>query len=452
MSGLLLVLNKIKSGMKLSVRGELIISDKDYLANPDRKKNCLSTIIGLFNSKTLREGVNQLHFVAYEYVGNNIDGNIIPSLGLKVLEKMGFEVVPHQLINKVETISSMNSLYLKDCLLDRKQDSIYDIDGIIIQGDSQYDRKNINANGNPTYAIAFKTNLEITDAEVIDVVWEISRYGVIKPQVKIVPTEICNITNVSLSGFNAKFIKDNVIGKGSIITITRSGDIIPYIMGVVKASDNNKPLLPSYEFNWTDTGVDIYIPSNSKHSERDIAQITHFFKTLEVKHISEGIIKKLYSQEYTTIKSILNLNMKTLTSINGIGEGVATRLLEVHSLLKHVNKLPVLLVASGIFEGFGDKRIETICECFNPLTDDITTDDLKNLKGISTVMAERFIQSLPSFKLFYENILSMDVQWTTQLNRRRLVSIQPIHLFFRDFVIKTLKRKSNLEGVKLEYL
>ena len=382
---------------KLSVRGELIISDKDYLANPNKKKNCLATIIGLVNSKTLRESVNQLHFVAYEYITESFD-NFTPSAGLQNLKKLGFEVVPYQLVNAV-----MNSNYLKDYLLDRKKDSIYDIDGLIIQGDGQYDRTHINASGNPTYAIAFKTNLEITDAEVVDVVWEISRYGIIKPQVKIVPTEICNITNVSLSGFNAKFIKDNVIGKGSIITITRSGDIIPYIMGIVKPSDNNKPLLPSYEYKWTDTGVDIYIDTTVENSERDIAQITHFFKTLEVKHISEGIIKKLHSQGYKTIKSILELNVKTLTSIGGIGEGVATRLMEVHTVLKHV-KMSILLVASGVFEGFGSKRIETICERFNPLMDVITPDKLLTLKGISTVMTERFVQNLPSFKLFYNEI------------------------------------------------
>ena len=377
----------------ISVRGELILTDADYMANPHRKKNCLSTIIGLINSKTLQEGVNKLRFVAFEL----IDRTESPYDNMKALCQLGFEVANNTLVNSKALLSSQ----LKELVIQRKAKSIYDIDGLVIQADRPYNRKHIGASGNPSYAIAFKVNLEIADVEVVDVVWEISRYGVIKPQVKIVPTQICNITNVSLSGFNAKFIKDNVIGRGSIITITRSGDIIPYIMGVVKPADNNTPLFPDYEYQWNDTEVDILI--KGENGDRDVNQITHFFKTLSVKHISSGIIRKLYFKGYTTIREILEMDVKTMTGIDGIGAGVAGRISEVHNALKSV-RLSDLLVASGIFEGFGNKRIELICDVFNPLTDDIKVSSLSEINGISTLLASRFIQRIPIFIDFYTSI------------------------------------------------
>ena len=42
-------------------------------------------------------------------------------------------------------------------------------------------------------------------------------------------------------GFNAKYIIDNNIGIGTKLKIVRSGDVIPYILEVVKST---KPLLP----------------------------------------------------------------------------------------------------------------------------------------------------------------------------------------------------------------
>ena len=391
-------INNFKDGV--NVRGELIITEKDYQSNPDKKKNCLSTIIGLVNSKTLRESVNQLHFVAFDLFDMK-NRSSSPSCSFGDLKAMGFEVAPFELVKS----EGINSKYLSSLLEKRKKSSIYDIDGLIIQGDVLFNRKDIGASGNPKYAIAFKANIEIANVEVIDVVWEISRYGIIKPQVKIVPTEICNITNVSLSGFNAKFIKDNKIGKGSIITITRSGDIIPYIMGIVKRSNNGEPLFPTYKYTWNESGVDILIDKEEQNDSRDIAQIVHFFKTMEVKHISEGIIKKLYDNGYTSIELLLKCDVKKLTTIDGIGESVVKRLSQVYTALKNV-KISTIIVASGEFEGFGNKRIETICEKYNPLVDKINVSDLTKLDGISTMMSEKFVGNLPNFIVFYNKIKS----------------------------------------------
>ena len=381
----------IKSGI---VRGELIIRDKDYLADPDKKKNCLSTIIGAVNSKTLQESVNKIRFVAFDLV----DETVSHLRNLKKLKSLGFEVVYHEIV----TPDFINSTTLTNLLIKRKDTSIYDLDGLVIQGDVPYVRT---VEGNPSYAVAFKANFETADAEVVDVVWEISRYGIIKPQVKIVPTKICNITNVSLSGFNAKFIKDNVIGKGSIIKITRSGDVIPYILGVVKPSGSNEPLFPDYDFLWTKTGVDIFIADKVENAERSIAQISHFFKTLNVKHISDGVITKLYNGGYKTIKSILELDPSKMTSITGIGDGIASRILEVHASLKNIN-INYLILASGIFEGFGEKKIRIIMSKTSYTNGVLSAnkEELIKLEGISDITAARFINKMPLFKKFYDEI------------------------------------------------
>ena len=101
-----------------------------------------------------------------------------------------------------------------------KQNSLYEIDGIIVQSNTPYIR---NLSGNPTYAFAFKVRLDknIVKATIEEVEWNVSKWGVLKPRIRIIPINLNGVTITYTSGFNAKYIVDNSIGKGSILKITR---------------------------------------------------------------------------------------------------------------------------------------------------------------------------------------------------------------------------------------
>ena len=81
---------------------------------------------------------------------------------------------------------------------------------------------------------------QIKETKVIDVIWDPSMYGYLQPTVIIEPVEIEGSTISRATGHNAKFIKDNSIGVGSIIKIIKSGDVIPYILDVVKKTKKAK--------------------------------------------------------------------------------------------------------------------------------------------------------------------------------------------------------------------
>ena len=51
------------------------------------------------------------------------------------------------------------------------------------------------------------------------------------------------------NGFNAKYIVNNKLGPGAVITVIRSGDVIPHILDVIKPA--KKPSLPkNYQYEW----------------------------------------------------------------------------------------------------------------------------------------------------------------------------------------------------------
>lgn len=68
----------------------------------------------------------------------------------------------------------------------------------------------------------------------MDIEWNISKDGYIKPTIILEPTNIGDVEISRTTGFNAKYIYDNNIGKGTIVKLIRSGDVIPHIVEIIK--------------------------------------------------------------------------------------------------------------------------------------------------------------------------------------------------------------------------
>lgn len=67
----------------------------------------------------------------------------------------------------------------------------------------------------------------IIEVGVVDVLWNPSRHGLLKPIVKYDKVKLCGAYLEQATAHNARFIVENNIGPGSVIKITRSGDVIP---------------------------------------------------------------------------------------------------------------------------------------------------------------------------------------------------------------------------------
>ena len=59
--------------------------------------------------------------------------------------------------------------------------------------------------------------------------WSASKNGYLKPKIQIEPVHLGGVKIEYATGFNANFIESNKIGVGSVVTIIRSGDVIPHI-------------------------------------------------------------------------------------------------------------------------------------------------------------------------------------------------------------------------------
>ena len=380
-------INLPKSSTKCIVRGEFIIKESIFeqkFSNLYPKSRTL--VSSLINSKTPDpEILKYIDFVAYEQIGIIYESF---STQFKSLKKDKFDVVEHM---KTKVLS-YDLLY--ETLQTYKETSPYEIDGIIVSSDQKYLR---NTAGNPKYSFAFKVNSGYK-AIVKDVIWNPSKYKTLIPKVEIEPIVI-NGDNIRFSsGFNAKYIETNKLGPGSEIIITKSGEVIPYIMEVTKST---KAKFPSYAYVWSDSGLDIMLPKSNQEVEMKI--MLHFFNTLDVPFINEGTVAKFFNNHLTKISQIYRASVDDFMTFEGVKEKTAKKIYDsIHQTLDQSLDLAKLMHASMCFGfGLGTKRFQIVLNSYPKYTK-VTLDQLVELEGFSDKVSKIFLDGLDKFRHFLE--------------------------------------------------
>lgn len=383
---------KLPKDKDIVIRGELIISKEKFNSKYSVDfSNSRNFVAGAVNQKTpSSDKICDISFVAYEI----IQPVMKPSKQLKMLETMNIETVQYLEVNKlnIESLTSVLTLW--------RENYIYEIDGVICCNDNIYSR----SSKNPEHAFAFKMNIpeQMIKANVVEVIWAASKDGYLKPRIKINPVVLCGVTIEYATGFNAKFIMDNKIGAGAIVTIIRAGDVIPHILNVVKPS--LVPMMPACSYTWTDTNVDIVLVNKLNDDDVNLKIITLFFKTIGVDGLGSGNIKKIISAGYNTIISIISMSRNQFLEVDGFKKKMSDKIYDgIREKLTNAS-LPVLMEATNIFgRGFGEKKFISILD---KLPDIIVSDksdlfkiqQVTELSGMANKTSERFVEKLEEFK------------------------------------------------------
>lgn len=383
----------------LAVRGELIMKKSTFnMKYKDKFANSRNLISGIINSKTIKEEANDIDFIPYEIISSK---ETTPSI-LKQIDILK-TIFPIVVNHKVLPAQELSQDKLVESLMDMKSMSDYDIDGIIVHSTQSYQR---NTSSNPDYAFAFKTTLSdnVMDTEVEYVEWNVTKWNVYKPRIKIKPVNLCGVTIHYTSGHNAKYIKDNNIGPGAIVTVTRSNDVIPYILQVKQpASIITYP--PYDEFKWNDSGVDIIVTNPISNSTADIKTISSFFAELGIKQISDCTITKMFESGYNTLPKILSASKEDFAQIDGFGDKLAERTVtNLHTILKQCTIDDIISSSSCFGFGIGKKKIQKLIGSVDLLSEgleddgDILIAKISTLDGFSEKTAQQIVSHIPQMK------------------------------------------------------
>tara|TARA_Y100000389_G_scaffold50722_1_gene46414 strand:+ start:2896 stop:4665 length:1770 start_codon:yes stop_codon:yes gene_type:complete len=410
-----------------AIRGELILSKKNW--NSSYGSNPRNVVAGIINSKTInKEILPKIEFVAYDIIHPR--SKIQDSLSY--LQNNNFHVVNSQ------SIESFTSDSLSDILMSRKINSDYEIDGIVLYDNSTiYEFK---ACENPKYAVAFKSmkqHEEVT-VKVKNVEWNISKDGYLKPKVIFDSVELDGVNISATTGYNALYIKNNMINIGSELSIIRSGGVIPKIYRIVTKS--SEPLMPTVNYKWNSSGVDIEI-IDSDNDDANIKTLLYFMKTLEIKLVAEATLKKLYKAGFKTIPDLLNIKIDEIIKLDGFNKKSGEQIINAIQSIKTKEKYQIM-AASNIFgRNLGLKKIKLICD--NLQDKDLTYENLIAINGIGKINAQAFVDNIDTFNEFYSNL---NITQEIKKQKTQDNTLQDVYIVFSGFRDNELKKRIEEKG------
>ena len=389
---------------KYVIRGELIMSKNNFLKYEDIMANARNMVAGIVNAKTIDVNrAKDIDFIAYEM----LEPWSSYTNQFKKLEQLKINTVVHS----VESNIDMD--ILSELLKKRKLESLYECDGIIVSYNNVISR--VETASNPDYAFAFKNlaDLDTAIVEVISVSWNISKDGLIKPKLVLKPTKLSGVVIKNVTAFNAKFIVDNKIGPKTLIKIVRSGDVIPYIMEVVKSTVAQ---MPEIEYKWNDSGVDIIV-SDSDTDEQKIKELTYFCSKLEIKNLSDANITKFIESGIDSIDKILSVKKEDLAKVDNFKSKMVDKIYS--NIQEAINNITLLklMTASNVFgHGIGDKKLSKILNVhpdiiykYIEIDENKLIDELNQIDGLDTITSSQFVKNMGSF-LELVNKIPQDIQ------------------------------------------
>ena len=383
-------LDKSTDNKGIVVRGEFILSKhifqekyKDKFANPR------NMVAGLINKQSHDERIHDLKFVGYEV----IEPPMSPSEQLRTIQSLGFDTVQYQSATKID----LTNEYLSSLLLDWRSHYEYEIDGIIVTDDHIHQR----ISSNPDHAFAFKMVIsdQMAEAKVVDVLWEASKNGYLKPRVRIEPIRLGGVKIEYATGFNGKFIEENKIGIGAVIQIIRSGDVIPYIQSISVPAEIAK--MPEQAYHWTNSHVDIILDDLDSDPKVLEKNITAFFVELEVDGLAKGNVKRLIDGGFNTVGKIIRM---TKADFEQVGfKSLADKFVAGIRTKIDSASLPQIMRASNrLGRGISGKIIEQIMTTEPDIltrqeSNETKVDRLTRIKGIGKIVAATFVEHIGEF-------------------------------------------------------
>lgn len=402
---------------KMSIRAEIEYSESNFLKakqlatrkDGSQYKNSRNAVAGMMNQEKVVIGALELLTVfAYEIMGSKSDKSV--QLGMLELEK--FTTVDYKFYHG----RNLTDEVLSKLIQERKSKLDFAIDGIVLDINNTNSRNRLSKSQksdtlNPAYSIKYKVQDidNVAIATVKSVEWNLSKHGYAKPKVKLEPFDLQGVTIQNATGFNAKFINDNKIGPGAVVKMTRSGDVIPYIISVEKQAD--KPQMPDDidDYVWSDNYVDLILKDFSENTSVKLKQLVSWATSLDIPMLKEGNIKDLFDKGYDTPAKIVNITQPTMIAIvgkngNKIIKGLHEKLnnCEIHKL---VGSWPLFGSGLGVrkFKKL-QQHLESIDKPNALIDGSITYADIEGCEGFETKMINKVLDGIPGFLLFLKDI------------------------------------------------
>lgn len=336
-----------KFGIRLiEIRGEVLISKEEFrkineerleeglppFANP---RNAVAGSIRLQNPAEVAK--RKLHGIVYQisYVEPESKHPENHYEGIRMLHLLGFKT-PFQDMKVCRGIEEV----IEYCRWwERKRESYpYEIDGMVVKVNRKeyYEVLGFTSH-HPRWAIAFKFKPKQATTKLVSVAFQVGRMGTITPVGKLEPVEVGGVTVSSVSLFNEDFVREKDIRIGDMVLVERAGEVIPYVVQVVKEARDGDEIPIRFPENCPSCGSKLVkLPGevawrciNITCPAQVILRLKHWGsrEAMDIRGLGEATAKALYEKGLVRdVGDLYYLRVMDLLKLPGFAEKSATNL------------------------------------------------------------------------------------------------------------------------------
>jgi len=338
------------------------VFDKKYAPLKDKDGNPLyenprNIVAGILNRKF--DGTVDPALADIDVVVLGVYGKILTA-GLALAASWGFKVVR-------SGVSKLSPSYLTNLLGERRNSSEYEMDGLVVAPINWQFGYADNEKPDETWAFKINSENDTHEAEVVDIIYQLSGGSRITPKVEIKPIRMGGVTVTYATVHNGQWMIDRKIGPGAKIKIVRSGGVIPKIVGVVKPAKKMKwPGIP-YCMNGKNFMVDDSEGIDKATKKRiQVIRIHKWMTTMGIDLLGQKTIDAVFHafpkvETYLDAWSVRQMRLKLVHA--GLGEVTATKIVEQFKKVLDGKVITVkqLMVASQVFpEGIGERKLTMV--------------------------------------------------------------------------------------------
>lgn len=363
-------------------------------------KNPRNLVAGKLNDKKANHLLKHCYYIRYGLTSPKL--KLDKNNQLELLNTLNATPVHYKAVKA----SEITEKYLQDLFREWKGE--FEIDGIIVEVNDNNLREDLGRETgekkNPAYARAFKGEgfEDQENTEVLSVNCEVSKQGYLKPTIAIKPVLLNGAVVSNPTGNNYKFIVENQLGEGAIVTVIRSGMVIPKIIKVIKPG---KVVLPTHcpvcksEVEWNETKVEL-VCSNDECTAQRLRKIIAFFEIIGVDNMGEGVCEQLYDAGYDTVEKILKMSKDDMKELDRFGDRKSD--IVYNNIQNAINDISLskLQHATGCFKSLGSKKLELLTWA----DENTTIDEIIKVDGFSDVLAKNYLIGIKKFNKFVANL------------------------------------------------
>ncbi len=251
----------------------------------------------------------------------------------------------------------------------------------------------------PRWMVAYKFPAVEKQTRIVDVLLQVGRTGVVTPVAVLEPVEVEGVTVERATLNNFDYIEKLDVRIGDMVTLIRSGDVIPKIITVLKQYRSGKERkierptkCPVCGSELLDEGKLIKC-QNLNCPARVVNSIIYFAskQCLNIEGLGEKIVEQLYEAGLVKeLEDIYRLKMEDLLKLEGFKEKKAKNLLDAIARSKGAECWR-FLNALGI-EHIGEVASKKICSTYGLEFIDLSKEELMSIEGFGEEMAESYLE------------------------------------------------------------